>query len=92
MFSCLGIDPKHYPLSMEELILNITRLPDDDDEIQEQLTPTLRRELIELDVEKVDVVRSGEASEGTRIGEMISREYLYCVHDIRNRTRSSCSP
>ena len=37
-------------LSMEELILNISRLPDDDDEILEQLTHRLRRELIELDV------------------------------------------
>src|SRR5215469_9003876 len=58
-------------LSMEELILNISRLPDDDEEILEQLTHRLRRELTELDVQKVDVVRSGEAPEGARAGEMI---------------------
>jgi hypothetical protein len=62
---------------MEELILNISRLPDDDDEILEQLTHRLRGELIELDVEKVDVVRS-EAPEGTRTGE------LYIHFNIRN--------
>lgn len=56
---------------MEELILNINRLPDDDDEILEQLTHRLRSELIELDVEKVDVVRSGEAPAGTRTGDTI---------------------
>jgi len=64
-------DPALGRLSMEELILNISRLPDDDDEILGQLTHRLRRELIELDVQNVDVVRSGEAPEGTRAGEMI---------------------
>jgi len=56
---------------MEELIVNISRLPDDDEEILEPLTHRLRLELIELDVQKVDVVRSGEAPEGARAGEMI---------------------
>jgi hypothetical protein len=63
-------DPALGGLWMEELILNISRLPDDDEEIQEQLTHRLRRELIELDVQKVDVVRSGEAPEGTRGGDI----------------------
>jgi hypothetical protein len=53
---------------MEKLILNISRLPDDDIMQLEQLTHRLRSELRELDVEKVDLIYSEKAPEGTRAG------------------------
>ena len=50
----------------ERLILNINHLPDDDEMHLELLTHWLSTELKELDVEKVEVVKSGRAPEGTR--------------------------
>lgn len=53
---------------MEKLVVNIGRLPDDDLMELEELTHKLRREIVELDVEKVDVIKSGKPPEGTKAG------------------------
>jgi len=60
----LNIDRTH-------LTLNIDRLPYDDDLLLEQLTHRLRREIEDIDnphLEKVEVIKSGKAPDGTRAG------------------------
>ncbi len=48
------------------LTLKINPLPDDDEEHLEQLSIQLSDELNELDIERVEVVDSGKAPEGTK--------------------------
>lgn len=50
------------------LSLKINSLPEDDEMHLEELTHRLRTELEELDVEKVEVAKSGKAPEGTKSG------------------------
>jgi hypothetical protein len=55
-----------------QLILDIDAGPDTDTEELAELTQQLRRELSELDVEAVDLVRAGEAPEGAKAGDPIA--------------------
>lgn len=48
------------------MILNIDRLQDDDEEHLEHLTIWLSNELNELDIERVEVIDSEKAPEGTK--------------------------
>lgn len=48
------------------LLININRRADDDNEQLEQLTLQLNEELRELDVDKVDLVRKGDAPVGAK--------------------------
>ena len=55
-----------------QLILIIDAGPDTDTEEVAELTEQLRRELSELDVDAVDLVRAGEAPEGAKAGDPIA--------------------
>jgi hypothetical protein len=48
------------------LVININSRPDDDNEQLEQLTLQLNEELRELDVDKVDFIRTGDAPIGAK--------------------------
>jgi len=51
---------------LEQLILSIDAGPDADDESRNELTQSLRRELVELDVERVEAVHAGSAPPGAK--------------------------
>jgi hypothetical protein len=48
------------------LLININRRPDDDNEQLEQLTLQLNEDLRELDVDKVELIRKGDAPTGAK--------------------------
>ena len=58
---------------LTELSLKINRTADaEDDEELEHITRRLRKEILELDVEDVDLVKTGEIPDGARSGDIIT--------------------
>jgi hypothetical protein len=56
----------------ERLTLEIEGTPDSDREELAQLTGQLRSQLLELDVERVDLVRGGQAPPGSKVVDPIT--------------------
>src|SRR5262245_21333 len=60
------------PDDLMQVALQLDAGPDADEQEVAQLTIRLRRQLLELDIQSVDRVRSGEAPQGTRAAEVLA--------------------
>jgi hypothetical protein len=58
--------------NVTELSLKINRMLGTEDEEFEQVTRRLRKDILELDVEDVDLVKTEELPEGARSGEVVT--------------------